>query len=125
MDETLATKVATLLDEALPDAVVLEQIVNELRRRTGLDGSATVVVGDAAVVVPMGATLTIVDKALFKETYESRVSYRLSRRRCSWRSGEGLTEATSSRILLRTAVLRSRVQVYTDRVSLHDLQILG
>jgi hypothetical protein len=72
MNETLATKVARLLDEALPDAVVLEQLVNELRRRTDLDGSATVMASDVAVVVPMGATLTIVDKILFRENYESR-----------------------------------------------------
>jgi hypothetical protein len=74
MAETLATKVATLLDEALPDGVVLEQLLNELRQRTGRDGSATVMVNDVAVVVPMGATLTIVDKILFRETYESRFS---------------------------------------------------
>lgn len=71
MDDTLATKVATLLDEALPDAVVLEQLASDLRRTIGADGRASVLVDGVALVVPLDAPLMIIDKVLFKEAYES------------------------------------------------------
>src|SRR5271154_4325614 len=71
MDDTLATKVAILLDEALPDAVVLEQLASDLRRTIRADGRASVLVDGVALAVPLDAPLMLIDKVLFKETYES------------------------------------------------------
>jgi hypothetical protein len=71
MSKTHSDIVATALDEALPDASVLEELLMELSRCTEPGGSARVLVDGATMTLPTDVKLTLVEKALFKEAHET------------------------------------------------------
>ena len=66
-----ADAVAAALDAAIPDEAIMAALTCELDRRRRADGSASVMVDGAEVVVPADVRLTMIEKALFKERHES------------------------------------------------------
>jgi hypothetical protein len=69
--DACATIVATALDQALPDSVVLDELTNELHRNPTPGGFASIVLDGVPIMVPVDVKLTMVEKALYKETYAS------------------------------------------------------
>lgn len=66
---TRAAVVAHALDRALPDSIILQELADELRQAPhDTMGCALIRVGKDNLAVPVNAEMSIVDKALYKET---------------------------------------------------------